>query len=362
MKVIYGVCSWGLGHATRSLPIMRKLVKEGNELTVISSGRALELLRKELSAGAERFIDCPDYPAPAASNPKLFIAEFMAKIPSDLRAVYREFKLTQSLLGREKYGMIISDNRYGIYNRFMPSFFISHQLRIINPMRVRMLETGTEIYNQFFYQRYWGVLVPDFAEGSLSGEMSHGLRYLDEKAVSYIGPLSDFRRLDISQDIDCFVSITGPEPHRTLLEETLLSQLDSVKGKVVVTLGKSDESKAGERGNATIYSYLDAAKREELMNRSKVIVSRSGYSTVLDVAVMGKKALFTPTPFQPEQEYLGQYHMANGSYYSVPQARINLANDIEEAAKRTGFTKPCDVSKSVENAMDVFHNSKGSPF
>ena len=362
MKVIYGVCSWGLGHATRSLPVMRRLIKEGNELTVISSGRTLGLLKKELPSGVERFIDCPDYPAPAASNPRLFVAEFMAKIPSALKAIYREFRLTQSLLKKDKYGLIISDNRYGIYNRFMPSFFITHQLRIVNPMRVRMLETGTEVYNQFFYKRYWGVIVPDFAEGSLSGEMSHGLRYLDERAVSYIGPLSDFRRQVVATDIECFISITGPEPHRTLLEETLLSQLDEVKGKVVVTLGKADESKTGERGNATIYSYLDAGRREELMNRSKVIVSRSGYSTVMDVAVMGKKALFTPTPFQPEQEYLGQYHMANGSYHSVPQGKIDLVQDIERAAKLTGFMKPCDVSKSVENAMDVFHNSKGSPF
>jgi len=48
MQIIYGVCSWGLGHATRSLPIMRKLISEGHELAIISNGRTLELLKKEL--------------------------------------------------------------------------------------------------------------------------------------------------------------------------------------------------------------------------------------------------------------------------------------------------------------------------
>jgi UDP:flavonoid glycosyltransferase YjiC (YdhE family) len=362
MNVIYGVCSWGLGHATRSLPIMRRLVAEGNELTVISSGRALGLLRKELGVDMCSYVDCPDYPAPASKNPRLFVPEFAAKVPSALRAIYREFRVTQELLRKKKYGLIVSDNRYGIYNRFMPSFFISHQLRMVNPMRLRALETGTEVYNQFFFKRYWGVLVPDFTDGGLSGEMSHGLRFLDERAVTYIGPLSDFKRRELPEDVDCFISITGPEPHRTALERTLLAQVKDLSGKVVVTLGKADESAERVLGSATVYSYLDTARREELMNRSKVVVSRSGYSTVMDVAVLGRKALFTPTPNQPEQEYIGKFHNEKGTYLSVRQDRIDLARDLAEAARRPGLDRECDVAKSVENAMRAFHDSRGSPF
>ena len=56
MKIIYGVCSWGLGHATRSLPVIRRLMDENNEITIISNGRTLELLKKELDEKIE-YID-----------------------------------------------------------------------------------------------------------------------------------------------------------------------------------------------------------------------------------------------------------------------------------------------------------------
>jgi len=340
---------------------MRKLVKEGNELTVISSGRALALLRKELGDGTY-YIDCPDYPAPSIKNSRLFAVEFMANLPSSLLAINREYKLVQAMVRKAKYDMVVSDNRYGVYKRFMPSFFITHQLRLVNPMRMRMLETGTEIYNQFFFKRYWGVLVPDFAENNLSGDMSHNLRIIKEKCLSYIGPLSDFKRRDAPQDIDYFISITGPEPHRTSLEETLMAQAKDLPGKIVVSLGKSDESKTDRRDNMEVHSYINGGKREELMNRAKLVISWSGYSTLMDVAVLGKKALFMPTPFQPEQEYLSRYHNSKGTFYSVPLARLKLAEDAKTAQGYAGYQRECDVSKAVEAAMDVFHNSKGSPF
>ena len=119
--------------------------------------------------------------------------------------------------------------------------------------------------------------------------------------------LSDFKKKKIKQDIDYLISISGPEPQRTMLEEKLLPQLDDLKGKVVLTLGKTESMDKLDKKDIETYSFLPKEKREEYLNRSKLVISRSGYSTILDLAVIGTKALMTPTPGQIEQEYLGRY-------------------------------------------------------
>lgn len=362
MRIIYGVCSWGLGHATRSLPVIRKLVTEGNELTIISTGRALSLLKEEIGKDAG-YIDFPDYVPPQTANPDLFFALLLLNIPKFFRSMYRERKMVANLISKRKYDMIISDNRYGIYDRKKPSFFFTHQLKIMNPYRMKRLESGTEFYTLYFLKRFYAVMVPDYREDSLSGELSHGLRFIDEKKIEYVGALSDFKKKEGKEDIDYLASISGPEPHRTLLENKIAEQVGELRGTVVVSLGRAGErKKVMEKDGIVYYSYLDSEDRTRLLNSSKLVISRSGYSTLVDLAVLGKKALFIPTPGQPEQEYLGEYHNEKRTFYSVPQDRFVLKRDVKLAEKYEGVRRECDVSKSVERVMDVIHSSKGSRF
>lgn len=361
MRMIYGVCSWGLGHATRSLPVIRKLVSEGNELTIIATGRSLSLLKEEVGEGAE-YIDFPDYFPPQTTNPDLFFALLLLNIPEFFRSMYRERKLVANLVSKKKYDMILSDNRYGIYDRKLPSFFFTHQLKIMNPYRLRRLESGTEFYTLYFLRRFYAVMVPDYREDDLSGELSHGLRFIDEDKIES-GALSDFERTKGNEDIDYFISISGPEPHRTSLEKRIEEQVRELGGKAVVSLGKAGESKVvSERDGITYYSFLDKDDRTALLNRSKLVISRSGYSTLMDLAVLGKKALFIPTPGQPEQEYLGEYHKQKKTFFSVTQEELNVRRDVGIAEGYKGVGRECDVRKSVERVMDVIHSSKGSRF
>jgi len=110
------------------------------------------------------------------------------------------------------------------------------------------------------------------------------------------------------------------------------------------------------------YSFLSKNDREDFLNRSKLVVSRSGYSTILDLAVIGTKALMTPTPGQVEQEYLARYHNQKGTFYSVNQNDIDLIRDVKIAQKTTGITRKCDVDKTVENIMNIVNNIKSSSF
>jgi len=361
MKIIYGVCSWGLGHATRSLPVIRKLIDEDNELTIISNGRSLELLKKELGENIE-YMDMPDYPMLLSENARQFMAKSVIYWPKFIGGMRKGLRQLTKMLEKRKCDMIISDARYEIYSRKIPSFFISHQMRIMNPLRIKMFESGSEIFNLFFFRRYCGVIVPDYKEDDISGDLSHNLKKIDEEKIHYVGVLSDFQKKNTKKDIDYLISISGPEPQRSILEKKLLSQVDLLDGKIVITLGKSEEKNNLNRANIETYSFITKEKREDFLNRAKLVVSRSGYSTILDLAVIGTNALMTPTPRQIEQEYLSQYHNKKGTFYSVNQNNINLARDVEIAKKTTGITRKCDVKKTVENIMNVITSSKTSPF
>jgi uncharacterized protein (TIGR00661 family) len=361
MKIIYAVCSWGLGHATRSLPVIRKLIEENNELTIISNGRSLELLKKELGKNI-KYIDIPDYPMLLSENSRNFMAKSFVYWPLFISRMESGLQKLKKILENSKCDRILSDARYDMYSRTIPSFFISHQIRIMNPLRIKMFERGSEIFNLFFFKRFAGVIIPDYKDDNLSGELAHNLRRIDEKKMHYVGILSDFKKKQTKKDIDYLISISGPEPQRTMFEEKLVSQVNDLKGNIIVTLGKTEKKDKFNKKNIQTYSFLTKEKREDLLNRTKLVISRSGYSTIMDLAIIGTKALMTPTPGQIEQEYLGQYHNKKGTFYSVNQNKIELKRDVEIAKKTTGIKRKCNVDDSVENIINVINSVKRSPF
>jgi uncharacterized protein (TIGR00661 family) len=350
MEIIYGVCSWGLGHATRSLPVLRRLISEKHNLTVISNGRSLEVLKKELGEQAT-YVDIPDYPMLLSENTRQFLAKSMVYWPVFIKKIEDGLAQLQKILDKKHYDCIISDARYDMYSKKTPSFFISHQMRIMNPLQIKMFERTMERFNMFFFKRFVGIMVPDYKENSLSGDLSHNLKTIDENAIHYVGVLSDFTKQPTKKDIDYLISISGPEPQRSILEEKLATQAQELEGNVVMTLGKAEKYSITKKKHLTTYSFVTKELREELLNKAKLVVSRSGYSTLMDVAVVGTKALFIPTPGQIEQEYLSKYHNALGTFYSVSQDAVHLKSDVIVAKEKTGVTRDCDVKKTVENII-----------
>ena len=354
MKILYGICSLGLGHATRSLPLIRHLLKEGNEVTVLSYGIALRLLQMELKDQAD-FIEVADYPIPYASKPHQFATLFAIKTPAILSSLFAEHRELRRILQHTHYDRIVSDNRYGLYDRNIPSFYIGHQLRLIAPRRMRLIERGSELFTRYFEKYFERFLVPDYPTDDLSGDLSHELNYISPKKVDYIGILSEHRRLDVSEDVDILFSISGPEPTRTLFERDVLAQVNNLSGRIVVSLGNPDVSPQREsskfREGISIVTYTNQAERESLLNRSRLIVSRSGYSTLMDLYALGKPALFVPTPGQTEQEYLADYHMRKGTFYSTSQTHLDLQRALEESTRFGGPDRGCDTQETLERFM-----------
>lgn len=363
MKIIYAVCSWGLGHATRSLPVIRKLLKEDNEVTIISEGRSLELLKKELKDGIKEYITIQDYPMLLSENSRQFMAKSVVYWPLFIHRMRKGLSTLTNLLKNKKCDRIISDARFDMYNRKIPSFFISHQMRIMNPLRMKIFESGSEIFNLYFFKRFRGIIIPDFKNDNLSGDLSHNLNRIDEDKLNYVGVLSDFKKKNTKKDIDYFLSISGPEPQRTIFEKKLLNQIDCLSGKIIVTLGKTEKLDRFKDKKFETYSFLTKEKREDFLNRSKLIISRSGYSTILDLSVIGTKALMAPTPGQIEQEYLAKYHKKKKFFHCVNQNKIDLSKDVKIAEKTKGVKKKIDVDKTVEKIINIINNpQKQSPF
>jgi len=344
VKIGFGVCSLGIGHATRSIPLIKKLMDDGHEVIIISHGRALILLKKEFPD--IKIYELEDFPIKYPEKAHQFIPYFFAQSNKILKNLISSHQTFLKIHERENFDMIISDSRFDIFHRSLPSFLIIHQLRVMVPF----LGDLVLLYNLYMSKYFTKLIVPDFENDSLSGEMSHELRLFPMEKINYIGPLSSFRRRELKRDIDVMISISGPEPQRTLLEKSVLAQLDSLTGNVIVTLGKPESHITGK---SNVYGYLPIEKREEFMNRSKLIISRSGYSTIMDLYIIGGKAMFIPTPGQPEQEYLARYLEKKGMAGYTHQDNLDLKNLVERAKYYEGFKGDYDASKSVENFLRV---------
>ncbi len=350
MRIAFGICSWGLGHATRTLPIIRKFIEEGDDVVVVSHGQALSLLRDELDGGA-LFHELRDYPPPATHHAKLMALDAAVSIPKYIYTMKKEHDFVEKLLEREKVDAIFSDNRFGFYSVKVPSFYMTHQLRIMNPLGVHALESATERLCDWLLNRLAGLMVPDFASDGLSGRLAHGLSVIDERDVHYVGALSDFEKRSDVQDIDVFASISGPEPQRTSFESILLEQLRGFEGKAIVSLGTRAETRTC--GDLEVRGLTTRSERESLLNRSKLVIARSGYSTIMDMCALGKRSLLVPTPGQTEQEYLADYHMDRKSYFCVREGALDLKRQIGQLVSWNPPRMQHSVARSVENAVGV---------
>ncbi len=352
MNVLFAVCSWGLGHAVRDLPLMKRIIKEGYQLTVIGEGRSLRFLKEELK-GSCSYREIPDY-SPAYSKKNFSVTKFVSSLPIYIGEIIQEHNRIEKLVKLHHYDRIVSDSRFGVYKRGIPSFFIFHQLRFITPRRVKFFERFTEGFNYLFKDNFDKFLVPDTEENGLSGDLSHNLLYFKQDKVEYLGPISDLERKDLSQDIDYFISLSGPEPQRSVLEKKIINQVSSLKGKVVVTLGKPEEEKTEYLSdNIQVFSCFNRKKQQEMMNKAKLIVTRPGYTTLMELAFLGKKALFIPTPGQTEQLYLANYHKNKKNFYSVSQNNLNLAMDVEKAKKYRGLSLDFSSKEAEDKFMRI---------
>jgi len=347
LRILFATHDWGLGHATRDLVLIRGLLQEGHAVTIISHGRALRLLRDELG-GQCRYVPFRDIPKPLSRRPAWFYIKMSLSMPWVFHTFRRERRLVGALCREAGFDRIVSDSRFGVWSREVPTFFLFHSLRQIIPGRPRRLEKLVEASQRHMLSRARRVLVPDQETDGLAGDLCHDMACEWEDRVEYIGILSSVRRQQVPADVDYFISVSGAEPQRSIFEELVLAQAHELPGRVVIALGRPDlEPAVHDDGRIAVHTFMNRRQQQEMMNRAGLVVTRSGYTTLMELAELGKKALLVPTVGQSEQEYLAEYHERRGHLHAVTQSDLKLARDAALAERYAGLPPVHSTDESV---------------
>jgi uncharacterized protein (TIGR00661 family) len=272
-------------------------------------------------------------------------------------SMLKEKSMLRKLHKKYKFDLIISDNRFSLKLAGVKCLLLSHQLRYKLPWPIHKMEWLPEYFNYYHFKKYDTIIVPDVEKGeTLTGELSHEMRYIPKEKLYYSGILTDLdiSNLKKSNAIDYLVLISGPEPQRTKFEKIIMTQLGKLNGRVIVTLGRPEKSYKIRMGNAEIYAYLNRQQITQFMHNTRLIISRPGYTTVMEMVEMGKKGLFIPTPGQIEQEYLAKHFMDKNWCFSASQFGLEIHSALQTAEKYSGF--PDNFSRTKENLDKLFHD------
>jgi hypothetical protein len=335
--VLYFILNWGLGHATRSIPVIRALLERDHRVVIVSTGRSLALMRSEFD-GCE-FEDLPDYGIRYNRLRGFLIFDLLMRMPGFFLRLLREHRESERLAARFKADLIVSDNRYGCYSKHLPSYLITHQLRFQLPGWLRWSAWISEWFNRSFFRHYRNILIPDESgTPNLSGDLSHRGRITGHPKLRFIGPLSSLNPGSASgnEDIDMLFMISGPEPQRTEFEELILGQAGVMPGVKAVVLGKPEQGTGRpsvDRQGFSVYPHLDRDRLAAFLGRARWVVSRSGYTTIMELMAAKRKAILVPTPGQTEQEYLAGYLRQEGLFFSVAQDHLDLRRVFHDAER-----------------------------
>ena len=324
---------WGIGHATRCVPIIDELMEQGANVIIGADKRPLAFLESEYPN--LKTVVFPGYEFNYPKNGNM-VTKMGLQIPKILSGIRKEHRLLDKIITEHKMDAVISDNRFGLWSKKIPSIFMTHQLRVKMPGKNQFWENRLFHLNKWFINKYKECWVPDFdGENNLSGVLSHFKN--DIGNLFFIGPLSRFSKMTKTQNgetkfsNDILVVLSGPEPQRTILENKLLGELLPLNLKCIVVGGKTELKEQKQiNKNIQFYSHLESKDLFKAFQKSEFIVSRPGYSTIMDLAAMGKKAVFIPTPGQTEQEYLAQGFYETKTHYTMRQDQIDLTTALEK--------------------------------
>ena len=311
MKILIAPLNWGLGHATRCIPLVRLYLERGDEVVLGGDGESLLLLQRHFPQ--LRVIQLPSLELRYAANDQQR-GFYLRAIPALLRFTIADHYYLRQQLAIEHFDLIVSDNRFGLFTRQTRCVYITHQLYVRLPRRLRIFQPLARAIHACVFKRYHEVWVPDFAnsENSLAGELCHGGCF--DTYVKYIGPLSRFtssegtpKELRRNSEYKVVAILSGLEPQRSIFEQAILERYANTPDKVLIVRGKVAEAQTIiSRNNITMVASLSDQALLEAMEQTTTIIARSGYSTIMDLAILGllHKAELHPTPGQSEQEYL----------------------------------------------------------
>lgn len=344
-RILVAPLNWGLGHATRCIPIINTLLKANYEVILGSDGPALHLLKKEFPY--LEAVELPSYQIKYHIKGKNFKRKIIFSLPEIYKAVRAEKALVKDLIEEKAIDGIISDSRFGVYSKKIPSVYITHQLNVLTGNTTWL---STKLHRQVIrnFDECW---VPDSKDRvfNYSGFLGHAKNL--KLVVKYFGIISRMTKIDLPLSVDFLILLSGPEPQRSVLEDKLKTVFSTSDKKVVMVRGiVEEEQKWTNHGKINVVNFVQFEELQTLINESKVVISRSGYTTIMDLSMLEKKAFFIPTPGQYEQEYLAKRLSDQGIVPYSEQEKFKV-EFLAHAGNYEGL-KPCGYTK--EALVDLF--------
>jgi hypothetical protein len=340
IRILFAPLDWGLGHATRCIPLIRFFLESGCSVWIAAEGKTERLLAQEFPDLS--FLPLRGYRIRYAGSKAGLAFAIMGQIPGILQTIRYEKQWLREMIDLFAFDAVISDNRFGLHHPSVPSIYITHQLSIQAPGGA-ILESCLRRIHYYYINQFQACWIPDAqTTPNLSGKLAHPAK-LPSVPVHYLGPLSRFVQNPspshsafpndtFPPDNELLVLLSGPEPQRTLFEERLLHELATFDGKAVLVRGLPGEAlQLPEFNQVRIFNHLPAAELNEVICRSRWVIGRTGYTTVMDLVRLQKKSILVPTPGQTEQEYLATYLRAEGLSCTLPQASFSLKNALDGA-------------------------------
>jgi predicted glycosyltransferase len=325
------VLDWGLGHATRSIPVINELLQQKHSVIIASSSGAHHVLKLEFPELKQVLL--PGY-FPVYPEDNSMVWKMAAQLPRFISVIQKERQLTEKWVKEEKIDVVISDNRYGCYSKYVKSIFITHQIHLLMPRAWKWMERGVNAVNHSLLSNYRECWIPA-DDTQLIPDLLAGCEKFNCRFTGY---LSRLEKREVPVEYDVVAVSSGPSPQKEIFAWKIHRQLKESGLKALLVYGDvRGRSKKHPHGNFTSVNYLDTAAMNQALQQAKVVVARSGYSTVMDVMKLGKKAVFVPTPGQTEQEYLAKVLMEKGIAYSMSQQEFNLEKAVKESEHYTGF-------------------------
>jgi hypothetical protein len=328
---------WGLGHAARMIPVAKRLQELGNNIFIGSGKTHIALFQSEMEGVT--FLDFSGFrPGYSRYFPQYLI--MLLKTPLLLYHIINEHFRLNRIIKEHQIDIVISDNRFGLWNRKTTSVYVTHMPRIPMPKPFRQLEFIGVLLHRIIIRQYSICLIPDLpGDLNLSGRLSHGVRLPDN--VRFSGILSRFifcesaKTYVYEQSSHNTVILSGPEPQRGILKQKLITMLSGKEPATIMLEGTPEKEKSNvKNGNIIFLNHLNSPAMKEMIKGSESVISRSGYSTIMDLVSLNCSALLIPTPGQTEQEYLAEYLGKKGWFNTIPQHELDASFSLPPTEAR----------------------------
>ncbi|MGB3006907.1 MAG: glycosyltransferase [Chitinophagaceae bacterium] len=336
-RILVAPLDWGLGHATRCIPIIRELLAQGYEVWLAGEGAQEELLKTEFPDLS--FLHLTGYRIKYAKTARGLIWQMIKQTSKLKRAIKAENQWLKKVSDEYHFDAVISDNRFGLYHSSIPCIIITHQLLIKSPFG-KWTEKILQKRNYNYINRFSECWVPDLPAGQTGIEseenLAADLSHPDIKPkipVRYIGWLSRFSKQELTvKNKHLLIILSGPEPQRSMLEEIAIEETSRYTGTATIVRGLPGSSALiPSSGMIKFYNHLATEELNKEMQQAEFVISRSGYSTVMDLMVLQKQSILIPTPGQTEQEYLAKILFEKNISCTVTQKNFNLNRALQKA-------------------------------